>query len=163
MAHGLAARPRRRIGPIQRDEAAVDQDGEAGVAAQRGEHPEAAAQFRDRLDQGLAVIEEDAHGADVAIGVVLGRDARPVGGPGRRYRRGVDPGVDRGDQCELPAAPLDLPDAEAGEQQGQQEQKCRQEAALECGGAAARGAGSGADSGYLAGIWTFIGIMFVFR
>jgi hypothetical protein len=51
----------------------------------------------------------------------------------------VGPGVDRGDQGELPAAPLDLPDTETDEQQGQQEQQCRQEAALECGGAAGRG------------------------
>ena len=163
MTRGPAARPRRRIRPIGRDEAAVDQDGEAGIATQRGKDPEAAAQLGDRLDQGLPVIEEDACGADMAIGGGLGGDARPVGGAGRKRRCGVDPGVDRGDQGELPAAPLDLPDAERDEQQGEQGQQGREEAALERGRAApCRQLGGGRQGTWL-GFWTFIGIRFTFR
>ena len=68
----------------------------------RGEDPEAAAQLGDRLDQGLAVSEEDAGRAEVAIGGVLGRDARPAGGSGRRRRRGLEaPGVSKEWPAEL--------------------------------------------------------------
>src|SRR3546814_11560504 len=60
-----------------------------------------------------------------AIGVVPGRNARPLGRPRCGDRRAMDARVDRGDQPVLPRQPIDLPDAESDATRRQQQRQRR--------------------------------------
>jgi hypothetical protein len=84
-----------------RHEAAVDQQPEALLGAQRRDHPVAAAQRGGAGHQGLARVHELAAQRDPPVFVDLTRERRPLARPGRR-RRPRPPALDARDQRLLP-------------------------------------------------------------